>query len=121
MKKILVSIYIPLFVLAIQAWGKPLEMMRPEQVTIGGYLGDRMDSCYENWVKKLDPDYLVDPFRKQNETRGWQTEFWGKWMLGAVPMACYANDEAMKTKIAASVKSLIATQSPDGYIGNYTK
>lgn len=121
MKKILAAISIPLFLLTPLACGKPLEMMRPEQVAIGGYLGNRMDSCYQNWVKKLDPDYLVEPFRKQNETKGWQTEFWGKWMLGAVPGACYARDEAMKARIAASVKSLIATQSPDGYIGNYTK
>ena len=69
MKKILVAICIPLFVLALQAWAKPLEMMRPEHVKIGGYLGDRMDSCYDNWVEKLDPEYLVEPFKKQDQTK----------------------------------------------------
>jgi hypothetical protein len=101
--------------------GTPLEMMAPEQVTIGGHLGGQMTACYEHWVKRVDPQTLVEPFKSQTHTDEWQTEFWGKWMLGAVPGACYAHDEAMKAKIAASVKSLIATQNPDGYIGNYTK
>lgn len=121
MKKMPVMIHMLYYVLVVHAWGGQLEMMRPEQVKIGGYLGDRMTSCYEHWVKELDPEYLVEPFKSQTQTDGWQTEFWGKWMLGAVPGACYAGDDAMKAKIAASVTSLIATQDPNGYIGNYTK
>lgn len=120
MKHIVAGIVTVCLAAALQA-AKPLEMMPQEQVKIGGHLGSQMNSCYEHWVKRIDPQYLVEPFKTQTHTNDWQTEFWGKWMLGAVPGARYAGDEAMKARIAASVKSLIATQNPDGYIGNYTK
>ena len=104
-----------------QAAVKPLQMTLPEQAKIGGHLGRQMQSCYEHCVKGRDPQTLVEPFKTQTYTDGWQTEFWGKWMLAAVPDARYYSDEAMKATIAAAVKSLIAAQNPDGYIGNYTK
>jgi DUF1680 family protein len=98
-----------------------LEMMPPEQVSIRGYLGERMDGCYEKCVKGRDPNLLIEPFKSQTQTDGWQTEFWGKWMLAAAPDARYYHDEAMKARIAAAVNGLLATQNADGYIGNYTK
>ncbi len=99
----------------------PLEMTPVEQVKIGGYLGRQMRVCYEHCVKARDPQTLVEPFKTQTQTDGWQTEFWGKWMLAAVPNARYCGDDAMKATIADSVKSLLAAQNADGYIGNYTK
>jgi DUF1680 family protein len=107
--------------LILPAAAEPLHFTPTEQVKIGGHLGRQMRSCYEHCVKDRDPQTLVEPFKTQTHTDGWQTEFWGKWMLAAVPAARHYDDDAMKAIIAASVKSLIAAQNPDGYIGNYTK
>lgn len=93
---------------------------RPGDVRIGGYLGGRLDACVERSVKPTDGMYLVSPFRSKKETRTWQTEFWGKWMLSAVPLAGYTGDAGLRENIAESVRGLLETQRADGYIGNYT-
>ena len=101
------------------SWGAGVSP-QPEQVKIGGYLGARLDACIAKSVKATDAMALTDLFKSKAETHTWQTEFWGKWMHAAVPLARYANDPALKAAIDASVKNLLATQRPDGYIGNYT-
>jgi hypothetical protein len=85
-----------------------------------GYLGDKINLCINRRIKTLDFDQFVEPFRYKNETHLWQGEFWGKLMLAAIASYDYNHDPEMLNKIKDAVKSLIATQMPDGYIGNYT-
>ena len=66
-----------------------------------------------------DVDALIEPFRHRNETSLWQTEFWGKWMLSAAKAYEYNHDSALIKKMKRSAEAIIATQSKDGYIGNY--
>ena len=87
---------------------------------IEGYLGAKIDLCVKQRVKALDFDQFVEPFRYKNETRLWQGEFWGKLMLAAIASCDYNRDPQMRKKIDDAVKGLIATQMPDGYIGNYS-
>ena len=81
--------------------------------------GGRIDDCISHRVMEQDVDALVEPFRHRNETWRWQSEFWGKWTLGAIETYRYTGNAALYEKIAASVGQIIGTQSPDGYIGNY--
>ena len=92
-----------------------------DDVRIYGPVADRMNACIANHVCATDPMYFAREFRYPAEPGAWQTEFWGKYMLSAVPFAYYAHDEALKAKIAASVKEVISNQEADGYIGNYPK
>jgi len=92
-----------------------------DDVRIYGPVADRMNACIANHVRATDPMYFAREFRYPAEPGAWQTEFWGKYMLSAVPFAYYTHDEALKAKIAASVKEVISNQEPDGYIGNYPK
>ena len=92
-----------------------------EKVNIYGYLGKRIDDCIEHRVMGQDVDYLVEPFRHRNEHRRWQSEFWGKWTLGAIDTYRYTKNPALYRKIEQGVADLIATQSKDGYIGNYAE
>lgn len=87
---------------------------------IGGYVGKRIDDCIENRVKPQDTDTLVEPFRHNTEGTRWQTEFIGKWMLGAIASYRYKPDPQLLDKITDAAKQLMATQQDDGYIGNYT-
>jgi len=91
----------------------------PSNVVINGYLGDKMNLCISQRIKKQDVEHLIEPFRSRNETRLWQTEFWGKWILSAIAAYEYNRDQEMLAIIKKAVSGLLATQTPDGYIGNY--
>ena len=86
---------------------------------LGGELGRRIDDCIVARIFAQNADRLVEPFRHRNETSQWQTEFWGKWVLSAVKAYRYQPDPARLEKIIRSARAIVATQSPDGYIGNY--
>jgi len=86
---------------------------------INGYLGSKIDLCINQRIKKQDVDELIEPFRHRKETRLWQTEFWGKWVLSAIGAYQYNHDSELFTIIQKSAVELMATQTPDGYIGNY--
>lgn len=89
------------------------------QVKVNGHIGSRIADCIERRVKAQDTDGLIEPFRHLTEGGGWQMEFIGKWMLGACASYAYSHDAGLKAKIADAAAKLMATQAPDGYIGNY--
>ena len=91
------------------------------RVRIGGYIGSRIDDCIENRVKAQDVDHLVEPFRHQNESSRWQSEFWGKWIQGAIASYRYNRDPELYEIIRQGAESLMATQLENGYIGNYAE
>ena len=84
-----------------------------------GYVASRMDVCVRNHVAATDPLYFTSVFRAKTEDRLWQSEFWGKYMHAAVPFMDYADDAALRAKVAASVRDVLAAQEPGGYVGNY--
>lgn len=97
------------------------DLLQPTQpAQIGGFVGEKLHLSYQNRILAQDVDRLVDPFRKRIETSCWQSEFWGKWFTSAVLAYRYQPTAELKEKLEGAVDGLIATQSPDGYIGNYT-
>ena len=65
----------------------PVRMVR-----MSGYVGERIDACIEHRVKAQDVEHLVEPFRHQDEKSRWQSEFWGKWIQGAIASYPAAGD-----------------------------
>lgn len=100
------------FMLAVSAYAE-------RSVTIGDYVGDRINSCIENRVKCRNTALLVEPFRHLTEGTRWQTEFIGKWMLGAIASYRYTDDKVLLNRIKEAAADLMSTQREDGYIGNY--
>jgi DUF1680 family protein len=92
-----------------------------DYIKIGGYPGEKIDLCINQRIKVQDVDHLIEPFRHKEETRLWQSEFWGKWILSAIASYKYTHDPEMMAIIRKAVSDLIATQMPDGYIGNYAE
>ena len=90
-------------------------------IRLKGYAADRLESCIRNHVAAADPMYFTSVFHAKTEDHLWQSEFWGKYMHSAVPFMDYSGDPSLKAKVAASVKDILSTQEPDGYIGNYRK
>lgn len=89
------------------------------RMQFAGYLEDKLQFVIIHSIAAQDVSSLVAPFRKRTETQAWQTEFWGKWMLSAVKAYEYRPDAALLRTMQQSVQDIIATQTSDGYIGNY--
>ena len=96
------------------------DALRPNaQATFKGFLGKQLQLSYQNRILAQDYKRLIAPFKVRTETHLWQTEFWGKWFTSAVLAYRYHPTVELKTVLDDAVQGLLATQSPDGYIGNY--
>lgn len=90
-------------------------------VNLNGYLADKLSSDIDNRLLAQDVDRLIAPFKLENrtETSLWQSEFWGKWFTSVALAYRYHPDARLKATLDHAAAGLIATQTPDGYIGNY--
>lgn len=89
------------------------------KMEIGGYIGERIQTCIENRVKAQNVEELIEPFLNLTEGKGWQSEFLGKWMLGAISSYEYTRDKELYQTINKAARRLMNAQYADGYIGNY--
>ena len=93
---------------------------RVTQVSMQGYVGQRYTDCIDHRVKPENTDTLISVFRLQDEREGlWGSEFWGKWVQGAIGMYHFTHDPALKSIIQHAEDGLMACQLKDGYIGDY--
>lgn len=88
---------------------------------ITGFVGEKLSLSCQNRILAQDVDRLVSPFRRRTETTCWQSEFWGKWFTSAILAYRYQPTPQLKDKIDRAVDELVATQTSDGYIGNYAE
>ena len=89
-------------------------------VHLKGYLGNRLDAMIKHQIVNRDIDYITAPFAEKTErTERWQSEFWGKYMHSAMPYLEYAGSDKLKSVVERGISSIIASQEPSGYIGNY--
>lgn len=88
---------------------------------LNGHLGEKIDLCINNRVKAQDADHLVEPFKLQNKKNQFHSEFWGKWITSAIGAYSYNKDPELLDIIKKTVADLIATQTPEGYIGSFAK
>ena len=124
-KTIITPLAALMFFSATTAGGKKVSedaKARIEKVSVSGYIGQRIGDCIENRVKKQNVEEITAPFLKQDEVHEmWGTEFWGKWVQGAMSSYRYTRDEGIYVMIERSEKEMMAAQLPDGYLGNYDK
>lgn len=99
----------------------PDELRPLEAVHLAGFVGAKLDAAYKNRILAQDLNRLIEPFKNRTEESCWQTEFWGKWFTSAVLAYKYRPEPGLKSILDSAVTKLIATQTPDGYIGNYTE
>ncbi len=96
-----------------------LKSFNPADINLKGYTGEKINLCISERIKKQDVDALIEPFRYKKETKLWQSEFWGKWMLSAVAAWKYRHDPEIMQMMKHAVEGLLETQLDNGYIGNY--
>lgn len=88
-------------------------------VQMKGFVGEKLNASYQNRILAQDVDRLVSPFLNRTETSCWQSEFWGKWFTSAVLAYRYRPEPQLKAILDRAVDGLVATQTTNGYIGNY--
>ena len=99
--------------------GDAMTPLPPGAIKIEGHLGAQIDLAIRNRVAAQDVEALLRPFRDRRDHDEWRSEFWGKWITSAIAAWCYNGDQKLRGKIDEAVSALIATQTPDGYIGTY--
>lgn len=116
------------FTLITYTFGQPIVkpavtdyLHNAQSVEMGGFIGEKLDDSYQNRILAQDFNRLVEPFKHRTETSCWQSEFWGKWFTSAVLAYRYHPEPKLKNVLDQAVTELIATQTPDGYIGNYNE
>lgn len=97
------------------------KLVAADTASMQEFIGTKLDLSYNNRILAQNVNNLIEPFRHRTETHLWQTEFWGKWFTSAVLAYRYHPTPELKKVLQSAVSELIATQTPNGYIGNYTK
>jgi hypothetical protein len=92
----------------------------PGTVQIQGWLGRKLELCLTNRVMAQEIDKVVKPFRDRPDgDSGYRCEFWGKWFTSAALGYAYQPTREHRAILDQAVQALLATQTPDGYIGTY--
>ena len=106
-------------VMSLGTLASPNVVPKYGDVRLKGPFGERFDRLVKNHVLANDTASLAAEYAERRfRTFKWQTEFWGKYMHTAVPVWQMTGDAELLRRLDASVAAIVATQEPDGYIGD---
>jgi len=88
---------------------------------IGGYLGYRLNVNLNKRLLKIDSAIILSGFEHRPGSQTWIGEHVGKFLFSASKTYTYTHDPALKQLMDAIVRTYIACQLPDGYLGTYLK
>lgn len=100
--------------------------LNSEDITLTGYIGNKIEISEENRLKMVDYSELVNPFRfKNDDDFGWRGEFWGKITRAAATSYRYSQDPDLKYYLDETVNDILTTQTSDymcqsSYISSYS-
>ena len=105
------------------ARARPLKGPAMKDIRIGGRVGEMFDRHIANGMLTKDVDAYAAVFdRRALDKKGpWAGEFWGKWMMTAVPAQAYSGNAELKEKIERTLNYVLENQYDDGYIGDLSK
>ena len=86
-----------------------------------GPIGEAIQTSIDGRIRNADLSMLLSPFQSRPEAGLWQCEFWGKWFTSAALAYRYQPTPELRTVLDRAVEGLLATQTPDGYIGTYKR
>ncbi len=92
-----------------------------------GEVGARTEAVLKNWVLPMPEanPAVLEMFRLRDRPIAyhqpvpWAGEFVGKYLQSAVQLIQFTDDPALKEQVRAVVAELLATQSPEGYLGPF--
>ena len=95
------------------------EMLPPGDVTLLGWLGERVMDSEKNRLTTADLRPFLAGFKQKPGTHPWIGEHIGKWMHAATLAWAYTGDPWLRRQLDYAAGELIAAQEPDGYLGTY--
>ena len=91
----------------------------PDRVQPAGWIGSRVTANEANRLVKIDPDRLLEGYRKRPGRQTWDGEHVGKWLHAATLAWVNTGDPALRAKLDYTVAELAKCQLADGYLGTY--
>lgn len=88
-------------------------------VTLKGYLEDRLLSNLNNRLLKIDEKGILECFYNRPGKQEWVGEYAGKYLHAASRVWQYSHSIALKTQMDRITDILISCQEKDGYLGTY--
>jgi uncharacterized protein len=95
------------------------DFQMPDAVRLQGWIGTRIDLNGSNRLVKLDPERLLEGYRKRPGRQIWDGEHVGKWMHAATLAWANSGDGALRKHLDYTAAELIKCQLADGYLGTY--
>ena len=91
----------------------------PDRVQPAGWIGSRVSANEATRLVKIDPDRLLEGYRKRPGRQSWDGEHVGKWLHAATLAWVNSGDSALRAKLDSTVAELAKCQLADGYLGTY--
>jgi DUF1680 family protein len=96
------------------------QLLEVSAVQLQGWLGERVRLNATRRLLSVDTVPLLAGFQHKPGSHPWIGEHVGKWMHAATLAWAASGDPALRAKLDAVARELIAAQEPDGYLGTYT-
>jgi DUF1680 family protein len=90
-----------------------------DRVHPGGWLGSRIMANATNRLARVEPDRLLEGYRKRPGRQIWDGEHLGKWMHAATLAWANTGDPELRRKLDIVSEELPKCQLADGYLGTY--
>jgi DUF1680 family protein len=90
-------------------------------VHLTGWIGTRISANETNRMVRIDPDRLLEGYRKRPGRQTWDGEHVGKWLHAATLAWANSGDPKLRGKLDYTVAELVKCQLADGYLGTYVE
>src|SRR5262252_6487030 len=90
------------------------DFQSPDHIHLTGWVGQRIQVNESNRLAKLDPDRLLEGYRKRPGRQSWDGEHVGKWLHAATLAWVNTGDAALREKLDATVAELVKCQLDAG-------
>jgi len=91
----------------------------PDRVHLTGMVGTRIERNASNRLLAIDPNRLLEGYRKRPGRQTWDGEHVGKWLHAATLAWANTGNPQLREKMDYVVRELVKCQLDDGYLGTY--
>ncbi len=91
----------------------------PNRVHLTGMVGTRIERNASNRLLAIDPNRLLEGYRKRPGRQTWDGEHVGKWLHAATLAWVNTGNPRLREKMDYVVRELLKCQLDDGYLGTY--
>jgi DUF1680 family protein len=97
------------------------DFQTPDRIRLQGWIGARIEANEANRLVKLDPERLLEGYRKRPGRQIWDGEHVGKWMHAGTLAWANTGDKVLREKLDYVAAELVKCQLDDGYLGTYVE